>query len=117
MPDPHGALRLRARSGPALPSVKDSIAQLLGAALRSLAGQIVPAEAIPAQLPIEHTRETAHGDFATNIAMLLAKPARRSPREFSAMRKAFAPSLRVGYLLTRLVTVTGHPASTGWHER
>jgi arginyl-tRNA synthetase len=72
--------------------VKDSIAKLLGAALRSLAGQIVPAEAIPAQLPIEQTRESAHGDYATNIAMLLAKPARRSPRELAERIVAALPA-------------------------
>ena len=33
------------------------------------------------------------------------------------MRKAFAPSLRVGYLLTKLATVGGRPVSTGWRER
>ncbi len=33
---------------------------------------------------IEHTRDASHGDFACNIAMRLAKPARRNPREIAA---------------------------------
>ena len=33
---------------------------------------------------IERTRDAAHGDFASNIAMRLAKPARRSPRDLAA---------------------------------
>jgi arginyl-tRNA synthetase len=72
--------------------VKDAIATLLGAALRALSGQLVPAEAIPAQLPIEHTRDVTHGDFASNIAMLLAKRARRSPRELAERIVAALPA-------------------------
>jgi len=72
--------------------VKDAIATLLGAALRALSGQFVPAESIPAQLPIERTRDTTHGDFASNIAMLLAKPARRSPRELAERIVAALPA-------------------------
>jgi arginyl-tRNA synthetase len=72
--------------------VKDSIATLLGAALRTLSGQIVPADSIPAELPIERTRDAAHGDFASNIAMLLAKPARRSPRELAERIVAVLPA-------------------------
>ena len=72
--------------------MKDSIARLLGAALRSLAGQIVPADAIPAQLPIERTRESTHGDFASNIAMLLAKAAQRPPRELAERIVAAMPA-------------------------
>jgi len=33
---------------------------------------------------VERTRDASHGDFATNIAMRLAKPARKSPREIAA---------------------------------
>ncbi len=32
---------------------------------------------------IERTRDPAHGDFASNVAMRLAKPARRSPRDLA----------------------------------
>jgi arginyl-tRNA synthetase len=37
--------------------------------------------AVPETIQIDATRDTRHGDFATNLAMLLAKPLRRPPRE------------------------------------
>jgi len=59
---------------------------------RSITGalQNVPElEAFVADLPvidtIERTRDAAHGDFASNIAMRLAKPARKSPRELAGL--------------------------------
>jgi len=65
--------------------LKTQLRQLLAEALSNLqaAGQI-PVEANPA-LQIERTRERAHGDFASNIAMLLAKPARRKPRDLAEL--------------------------------
>jgi arginyl-tRNA synthetase len=72
--------------------VKDAIATLLGAALRALAADLVPREAVPESVPVEHTRDTAHGDFASNVAMLLAKPARRSPRELAERIVAALPA-------------------------
>ena len=33
---------------------------------------------------VERTRDPSHGDFASNIAMRLAKPARKSPRDIAA---------------------------------
>ncbi len=39
----------------------------------------------PSQAPIiERARDARHGDFASNIALVLAKPASRSPRELAA---------------------------------
>lgn len=63
--------------------MKDAIATLLGAALRALAADVLPRDALPASVPVERTRDPAHGDFASNVAMLLAKPARRPPRELA----------------------------------
>jgi arginyl-tRNA synthetase len=34
---------------------------------------------------VERTRDATHGDFASNLAMRLAKPARRSPRDLAAV--------------------------------
>ena len=39
---------------------------------------------LPIEGTVERTRDASHGDFATNIAMRLAKPARKSPREIAA---------------------------------
>ncbi len=33
---------------------------------------------------VERTRDASHGDFASNVAMQLAKPARKSPREIAS---------------------------------
>ena len=63
--------------------MKQLIAQFLDAALdrtpelRPLIGELV------LEATIERTRDTAHGDFASNLAMRLAKPASRKPRELA----------------------------------
>jgi arginyl-tRNA synthetase len=62
--------------------VKSELERLLREALRSLVPDIIP-EADPAQVVVERARDAQHGDFASNIAMRLAKPARRSPRELA----------------------------------
>jgi arginyl-tRNA synthetase len=36
---------------------------------------------VPREVHLERTKSRAHGDYATNIAMQLAKPARKPPRE------------------------------------
>lgn len=35
------------------------------------------------EFTVESPREAAHGDYATNVAMLLAKPCRRAPRDIA----------------------------------
>lgn len=63
--------------------MKQLIAQFLDAALdrtpelRPLIGELV------LEATIERTRDAAHGDFASNLAMRLAKPASRKPRELA----------------------------------
>jgi arginyl-tRNA synthetase len=72
--------------------VKDAIETLLGAALRALEGELVPAGAVPATIPLERSRDPAHGEIATNIALLLAKPAKRPPRELAQRIVAALPT-------------------------
>ena len=62
-------------------AMKDQIAQLVRAAVEALRGDLLPADLVVPEIEIERTRDPAHGDFATNIALRLAKPARRNPRE------------------------------------
>ena len=62
--------------------MKHQIEKLVQAALATLPPDIVPADIRPS-IEVERTREAAHGDFATNIALQLAKPARRSPRQLA----------------------------------
>ena len=40
----------------------------------------LPESARPAEVRVERPRQKGHGDYATNLAMTLAKPARQSPR-------------------------------------
>src|SRR5690606_845969 len=47
-----------------------------------LSADIVPAD-VEFSVDVERTRDAAHGDFATNIALQLAKPARKNPRQLA----------------------------------
>ena len=42
-------------------------------------------------LNIEHTRDPSHGDFASNLAMMLAKPAKQKPRDLAEKIVAALP--------------------------
>ncbi len=55
------------------------VAEAVGVLVR--AGELPEAAATEAQ--IERTRDPSHGDFSSNIAMVLAKRARRRPRELA----------------------------------
>ncbi|MEW8066641.1 MAG: arginine--tRNA ligase [Candidatus Thiodiazotropha endolucinida] len=63
--------------------MKKQIEQLVQAALKQLVlDGVIPQEAMPVP-KIERTKDSRHGDFATNIAMALARPARTNPRELA----------------------------------
>lgn len=70
----------------------DIFAALRAAVLAALR-QIVPGlpEAVAARVEVTPTREDAHGDAATNAAMVAAKAARRNPRELAALLAAALP--------------------------
>src|SRR5690606_4021347 len=70
-------------SEPVAPSVKDHLRELVLQALLDLrrAGQL-PADSEP-EFVIERTRSREHGDYASNVALLLAKAAGRKPRELA----------------------------------
>ena len=69
------------------------------AALISLLEQVVSTLKSDGTLPedarvklnIEHTRDPSHGDFATNLAMMLAKPAKQKPRDLAEKIVAALP--------------------------
>lgn len=63
--------------------MKYRIEQLVQAALATLPADVLPADIARPVIDIERTREAAHGDFATNVALQLAKPARRNPRQLA----------------------------------
>jgi len=60
--------------------MKQQIAQLLESALQTLQAQgTLPADIAP-NIQVENTRDKSHGDFATNLALMLAKAAKSNPR-------------------------------------
>jgi arginyl-tRNA synthetase len=63
--------------------LKQDIEQLLHAALARLKGTLLPPDTALGNLGVERTRDPANGDFATNIAMRLAKAAGKPPRELA----------------------------------
>jgi arginyl-tRNA synthetase len=63
--------------------LKYQIEQLVRAALATLPPDILPADIVRPPVDVERTRDATHGDFATNIAMQLAKPARTNPRKLA----------------------------------
>ena len=63
--------------------MKSELERLLCEALRSLVPAVLSDPVDPAQVVVERARDEKHGDFASNIAMRLAKSARKSPRELA----------------------------------
>ncbi|MDJ0916182.1 MAG: arginine--tRNA ligase [Woeseiaceae bacterium] len=63
--------------------MKSTIAELLSSALADLPALSDALHGIDIAATIERTRDDSHGDFASNVAMRLAKPARRSPRDLA----------------------------------
>ncbi|MFC3912981.1 arginine--tRNA ligase [Pseudaeromonas sharmana] len=65
--------------------MKEHIHQLLEQCVTNLiAAGVVPADVAP-RIQVDNTKDKAHGDLATNLAMLLAKPAGKNPRELAQM--------------------------------
>ncbi len=74
-----------------MPSMKAQLQLLLSQALAKLAADgVIPSDQLPAA-NIERTRNPQHGDFACNLALLLAKAARKNPRELAAHIVAALP--------------------------
>ncbi|MDQ2641661.1 MAG: arginine--tRNA ligase, partial [Pseudomonadota bacterium] len=71
--------------------MKQDIEQLLRTAVASLTGQL-PADLPLDNLGVERTRDASNGDFATNLAMRLAKAARRPPRDLAQAIVAALPA-------------------------
>ena len=73
--------------------MKQALRDLLLQAIRSLQNDsTLPAELEVPNFVIERTRSREHGDFASNAAMLLAKPARAKPRELAEKLVAALPA-------------------------
>ncbi len=63
--------------------MKHIVTNLLTDALAELPGLAAAAAELSVDSSVERTRDLSHGDFASNIAMRLAKPARKSPRDIA----------------------------------
>lgn len=60
--------------------MKKQIQQLLAQSLKVLESEEIIPAVEQSKITIENSRDSAHGDFATNIAMVLAKIAKTNPR-------------------------------------
>ena len=65
--------------------MKHIVEQLVADALANLPDLAEAAADLNVADAVERTRDPSHGDFASNVAMRLAKPARRNPRELATM--------------------------------
>ena len=63
--------------------MKQPLETLLQTTLKKMAGDLFPKAALPEGPLLERTRDRSHGDFATNVALTLAKPAGKKPRELA----------------------------------
>ncbi len=71
--------------------MKHQIQRLISKALEQIvADGVLPAEALHDPI-VERARDSQHGDFATNIAMVLAKSARSKPRDLAEKIVAALP--------------------------
>src|SRR5712692_5471113 len=79
------------------PGMQNSITELLSTLLRDALGKAgLP---VPDDMLWEVPREESHGDYATNVALALARPARKAPREIAeAIRRNFPVSPMVSTL-------------------
>lgn len=63
--------------------MKHHLEQLVNTAIQQLqADATLPAE-LSFKLQVERTKDRQHGDFACNVALMLAKPAKRKPRDIA----------------------------------
>jgi arginyl-tRNA synthetase len=63
--------------------LKNNIEDLIHQAVNRLKQQGVLDAALQPKLQVTRTRDVAHGDFASNIALMLAKPAGKNPRDLA----------------------------------
>jgi arginyl-tRNA synthetase len=72
--------------------LKDQITSLIRQALAAIPAANLPSDATNAAIELDRTRDPAHGDFASSLALRLAKLARRNPRELAQAIVAALPA-------------------------
>ncbi|NVJ58978.1 MAG: arginine--tRNA ligase [Gammaproteobacteria bacterium] len=65
--------------------MKDTLLQLLQQAIAQLKVEGLLENDFEARLQVTHTKDKSHGDLATNLAMMLAKPIGKSPRDVAQL--------------------------------
>lgn len=73
--------------------MKSELERLLADAVQTLTGTVLPEPVARAAISVERTRDASHGDYASNVALRLARSAGRPPRDIAAaIVQALAPS-------------------------
>ena len=72
--------------------MKDTIRQLIQQALANLTTAGVLPDGLSPAIQVENSKDKSHGDFASNIAMMLAKPAGMKPRDLAEQLIAALPA-------------------------
>ncbi len=72
--------------------MKDSIRHLIQQAVQQLTREGVLPQGLSPTIQVENTKDRSHGDFASNIAMMLAKPAGMKPRDLAEKLIAALPA-------------------------
>jgi len=72
--------------------LKNLIETLLSQALAALPETLVGAAQRDIDIEVERTRDSSHGDFASNVAMRLAKAVRQNPRKIAEAVKSALPA-------------------------
>ncbi len=71
--------------------MKKHLESLIQTAVETLQGEgVLPAD-LSVKILVERTRDASHGDYASNIALMLAKPARSKPRDLAEKIVAALP--------------------------
>ncbi len=73
-------------------SMKAHIQQLLEQAIASLQSQQILPTDIQPRIAIDRTKDKSHGDFANNLALMLAKPAKMNPRALAELLVSNLPA-------------------------
>lgn len=72
--------------------MKDTIRQLIQHALASLVEDGTLPAGLSPDIQVETTKDRSHGDYASNVAMMLAKPAGLKPRDLATKLVAALPA-------------------------
>ncbi len=65
--------------------MKEHIQHLLEQTVATLKEKQIIPETVQPRISVDRTRDKAHGDLATNLAMMIAKPAKKNPRELAQL--------------------------------